>query len=346
MQTIRALVTGAGSGVGQGIIKALRLSSLPVTVIASDIAVLRAGLFRADEAILLPKVESNGSLSKIIDTINQHKIQVVFIGSEFDLSFFSEHKSAIEENTSAVVVVSDPETVKIADDKVNTTEFLKSVGLPFAECFTPSTLEEAIVTLRNEQSPLVLKPRRGTSSRHVHFIHSESDLQQHFQATPTPMLQRLIMDPSEDLSSEYTCSVFKCEDGRILGPFTAKRTLRWGTSWSVEVDDFVELHPILKQIAAALPIVGPFNVQLGVGTQGPVPFEFNARFSGTTAIRAHYGFNEPDFALRDILLKDDIPAIHIGRGVALRYLEEVFIENVSAEELREPLPRGIVNSWF
>lgn len=346
MQAIRALVTGAGSGVGQGIIKALRLSSLPITVIASDIAPLRAGLFRADEAILLPKVEDNGALAEIVDKINHHKIQVVFIGSEFDLLFFSENKSQIEQSTSAIVVVSSPETVEISDDKVKTTEFLKSKGFPHAECFTPNNLEEAIATFRGGQTPLVLKPRRGTSSRHVHFIHSESDLREHFETTPAPMLQRLIMDPSDELTSEYTCSVFKCRDGSILGPFTAKRTLRWGTSWTVEVDQFLELHPILMQIAESLPIVGPFNVQLGVGEQGPIPFEFNARFSGTTAIRAHYGFNEPDFALRDMLLEQEIPAIKIGRGVALRYLEEVFVENVSAEELNLPLPRGTVNSWF
>ena len=35
-----------------------------------------------------------------------------------------------------------------------------------------------------------------------------------------------------------------------------------------------------------------------MGPKGPIPFEINARFSGTTAIRAHFGFNEPELAIQ------------------------------------------------
>ena len=37
-----------------------------------------------------------------------------------------------------------------------------------------------------------------------------------------------------------------------------------------------------------------FNIQLQDSKRGPIAFEFNSRFSGTTAIRANYNFNEPE----------------------------------------------------
>ena len=43
MSKIRVMVTGSGSGVGQGIMKALRLSKLQLTLIAADISIYNAG---------------------------------------------------------------------------------------------------------------------------------------------------------------------------------------------------------------------------------------------------------------------------------------------------------------
>ena len=37
--------------------------------------------------------------------------------------------------------------------------------------------------------------------------------------------------------------------------------------------------------------------------KGPIPFEFNSRFSGTTSIRSYFGFNEPEFFYKNYFLK-------------------------------------------
>ena len=73
----RVLVTGAGSGVGQGILKALRASGLPVILVAADIAPMNIALYRADEALLIPRVEAGNELNKIVDLLTENKIDVV-----------------------------------------------------------------------------------------------------------------------------------------------------------------------------------------------------------------------------------------------------------------------------
>ena len=64
MRTIKVLVTGAGSGVGQSIMKALRISKLPIKIISADICELNAGLFRADKSLIVPRVENKKTQSK------------------------------------------------------------------------------------------------------------------------------------------------------------------------------------------------------------------------------------------------------------------------------------------
>lgn len=347
MRNIRVLVTGAGSGVGQGIIKALRVSDLPVTIISADISPLNTGLYRTDEYLILPKVEDEGSLPVILSAIREKEIDVVMIGSEFDLEFFSRHRAMIENETKSLVIASPLETVLMSNDKWLTVEFLRSHGLPYPESFLPQDLGNALGKAGDWGYPFVLKTRFGTASRHVYFINNSDELSFFYGKVPDPMLQRIIAKPSGRLDHEYTCSVFKCLNGEVIGPFTSRRTLRGGSSWVVEVDEFKELYGLLNSIGDVVPSMGSLNVQLMIGPDGPVPFEFNARFSGTTAIRAFFGFNEPQMVLQNYYLHEDLPQVNIRKGTVLRYLEEVFIEGKVASGLEgNDLPKGRIVEWF
>lgn len=342
----RVLITGAGSGVGQGIIKSLRISELPITLISGDVSTMNAGLYRTDEAIIIPRVEESGSLDKIINILNSNKIDVVMIGSEFDLIFFSQNKSKIENETDALIIVAPVETIAIANDKWFTAQFLKENKLPYAPAYIPGNLSDAIKKAELWGFPLILKARSGTSSRNVHVIHNISEVKDIFHSVPLPMLQKVIDMPSHKLGTEYTCSIFKTKDGSIIGPFTARRTVRGGTSWLIEVDRYSKIFNTLVAIGKALDFIGSLNIQLMLTKEGAIPFELNARFSGTTAVRAHFGFNEPEMALKSFFYDEVIEQPKIRKGVAMRYHEEVFIEDKSADELNPNKDRGTVRSWF
>ncbi len=342
----RVLVTGAGSGVGQGIIKSLKRSELPVTIIASDISKMNAGLYVSDEAAIIPKVEDPNALEKIIKLLNNKRIDLVMIGSEFDLMFFSIYKDKIELSTKAIIFAANVETVKIADDKWLTTEFLKNNNLPFAPAYLPDSILDAKDKAKSWGYPVVLKARSGTSSRHVHILNNHKDLEELYLSVPSPMLQQLIDMPSSELGTEYTCSVFKAMDGSLIGPFTAKRTVRGGTSWHIEVDEFKQIHHLLIKLGESLDFIGSLNVQLMLTNDGPIPFELNSRFSGTTAVRAYFGFNEPEMAVISFFHQEKLKTPEIKKGVAMRYHEEVFIDNTSSDNLSPDTNKGSVVKWF
>lgn len=343
------MVTGAGSGVGQGIVRALRIASLPTTIIFADVDRFTSGLFRGDESVLVPRVEDEGAIEILVGLIRKLRIDAVMVGSEFDLVFFSKNRGLIERETAAKVIISPPEVIDIGLDKWLTVEFLRNSGLLHAESCIPVDLDDAIATTRAWGYPLILKGRKGRGSRETHLVRSDNDIKRAYPLVREPMLQRMIAEPGHGLNSEFTCGIVKDRDGRVLGPTTTRRTLRNGHSWVMEMDTFESLHPLLLAIGERLPILGPFNVQLMVGPNGPVPFEFNPRCSGTTPIRAHFGFNEPEISLRSFVLGEKVSNPIVRRGLAFRYFDEVFVDDILAEDLKKldgTFPKGIVHDWF
>ena len=339
-------MTGAGSGVGQGVIKSLHASSLALNVVSADISPFNTGLYRTSESILIPKVEDSGAREEISEIIVQNSIDMLMVGSEFELAFFSRYKDEIELDTGALIVASPLETVEISNDKWLSTEFLKKNNLPYAEAYVPGNLDECTDKARDWGFPLVFKTRAGTSNRHVHIVKDIDSLARVYESVPNPMMQQLINMPSNELNAEYTCSIFKTKDDQLLGPFTARRTLKGGNSWIVEVGHFEEFHPLLTSIGTLLPSMGTLNIQLMLGDEGPVPFEFNARFSGTTAVRSYFGFNEPEMTVRSFYMGESLQNVSYRAGISFRYLEEVFLEDKSVETLSIPSSKGTKVKWF
>src|SRR5206468_269476 len=94
-------------------------------------------------------------------------------------------------------------------------------------------------------------------------------------------------------------------------------------------------------VAAALHTIGPCNVQLRVTALGPVTFEINPRFSGGVSMRAHFGYNEVEMAVRDLVWSEPVPEPTTGSGRARRFWGEMyFSENGTcpAEEQAKAQP--------
>jgi carbamoyl-phosphate synthase large subunit len=328
MSRVRVLVTGIGGGVGLGIIKALRLSSIEPWIVGADIHLASAGAHRVDSAVLLPPLEASDDPEAILTAaIEAHNIDVVMPGSEYDLRAIAPIRRSLAANTGATVVCASVDAVALADDKWATAEFLREKGFRHPRSALADTPDEAVAAAEAIGYPLILKPRRGASSKNVHRIRCADDLARWFPFIDGPVLQQEInVLPAYGLGPEYTCSVFRTIDGTLIGPFVARRRLRNGDSWIVQSVPAEAFAEPLRAIAAAVSAEGSLNIQLMTDVDGhPVPFEFNARFSGTTGIRALFGFNEPDMAIRSFHAGETVTDPDVGLGTVYRYTEDLVV---------------------
>ena len=94
----------------------------------------------------------------------------------------------------------------------------------------------------------------------------------------------------------------------------------------------------MEKICKKLKVVGSINVQFKEKGSKIYPIEINSRFSGTTSIRANFGFNEPEMFINNYFLKKEIKKIKIKYGRVYRYIEEVFLNNKSK--------KSYINRWF
>ena len=141
MKKIKVLITGAGSGVY--IAKSLKITKLNIKIIFADINLLNSGLYRFKNSIIAPKVENRGSLNWYIKTLKKLKIDILMIGSEYDLMFFSKHAEIIKQKTKCLVCVSNQKIVSMFNDKYLTQKFLADNNLPFLKTYLPSNITEA-----------------------------------------------------------------------------------------------------------------------------------------------------------------------------------------------------------
>jgi carbamoyl-phosphate synthase large subunit len=80
-------------------------------------------------------------------------------------------------------------------------------------------------------------------------------------------------------------------------------------------------------VTRALGIVGPCNVQLRSTARGPVTFEINPRCSGGASIRAHFGFNEVEMPVTELVRRLPVPRPELTMGTAKRFWAEQYVDD-------------------
>lgn len=314
----RILVTGAGSTLGQGIIKSILKSNQKYHIIAADPSPLSVGLYWAAEKVRIPNANEDHYIQEFSKLLESSKPDVVMVGTDVELPKLSKFKSELEKIGNCQIIVSSPSTIEIANDKYLTAQFLMENGFSFPRSCLPESWE---TQKPHFTFPLIVKPRDGARSIGVHKVTTENELKNALATTKFAVIQEYIPDDK----GEYTAGVI-CLEGEVLGSIVLKRDLKDGNTYRAYSDSFPELNNQVAQVAKKLNPFGPCNFQFRIGDNGKIKiFEINARFSGTTPIRAAVGFNEVDFILNRLLKNESQVPLTVEKKVILRFWEELVL---------------------
>lgn len=328
---VNTLVLGVGGNVSQGILKALAISTVPCRVIGACTSPTAFGLFTVDRAFVSPRAADPKFLPWLLDVCRKERVDAILSGVEPVLEILARNAPWIRQETSAIAIVSAPEKLAIANDKLKTCEWLQKHGLRYPSFAASEDREGVERLILGVGFPLIAKPRGRKSSEGVVVLRNREDLERHGRQDAY-VIEQYLGTPDQ----EYTAATFSDSCGAVRGCMTLRRELLEGTTVRAEAGLFPEMRQEAISIARALGPYGPCNVQMRQAGSHAVCFEINLRFSGTTPIRARLGFNDVEACIRHYILNEpafDMPVIE--RGFATRYWNELYFSPEAVDRLRQ-----------
>jgi carbamoyl-phosphate synthase large subunit len=344
-EQITVMVTGVGGGgLGEQIIKALRLGSRPYTIVGGDMNRRSCGLKEVDYPYVLPPASDPAYLDAVLAVCRQHGVRILFPGSDIELEVVSRSRSRIDEQ-GIVLPINPPRVIETCLDKARTMAFLDDHGFCYPQYREVASVRD--LTGINFL-PAILKPVvGGGGSANIFLAQTRSELElfgRHLlELVPRFICQEYVGLPQD----EYTVGVLLDLEGNLINSIAVRRQILSGLSNRLKAANRTgreELGPVLavssgvsqgeigpfpqvtgpcEKLALALGCTGAVNIQCRLVSGIPYVFEINPRFSGTTSLRALVGYNEPDLLIRRHVLGENVqPGFSYTTGFIARGLKE------------------------
>lgn len=269
MKNVLLLSSGRRVELVQCFQRALERVSPNSKVVAADAQPLAPSLYFADASVVLPKINEASYKDELIKVLNDFEIQLVIPTIDPELPVLARIKREIEAETNAFVMVAQPWVVDICNDKELTHNHIVENGLLSPKLFDLGGQVE------EENFPLMLKPKSGSSSIGVNVVHNQQELDFLVPKTNEPMLQELVE------GEEYTADCFADFDGNVISVVPRLRiATRGGEILKGRIAKDPAIIEAVQELLRTLPIPGHSTVQCFKTGRGIEFIEINPRFGG------------------------------------------------------------------
>jgi len=316
------LVTGIGGTVGQGIIRNIHHDQLPLRIIGTNTERISNGNHLPDRVYEVPFGNDPKYLNKITHICRKENVRLIIPSTDYEAYSLSLHKDELPP-----VAASAPEFNYLCLDKYRTWENCRKAKIPFAETCLPSKY-------RGQFADIIVKPREGRGSRGVVVNPGNcKDFSDDY------VVQKLYK------GDEITVAFYVTRKHKILSYIVMARELYSGfTSKCCVTDKYNKaIGGIISQIVESFPVAGSCNIQaIAESKTSVIPFEFNARISGTNSIRAHFGFPDVRWTIEEYLFNKNLKAEKIKPGAAMKVLMDVIYPGITLNEVKDKSTRHSV----
>ncbi len=344
-------ITGVGGGTGQAVIRALRRADLPCRLIGLDADAWATGLYQCDAHALVPRVTNEQRyLDALEEIIVRHKIDGLIPGLDVEIGPISRAQSRFR-SLGCHPIVSTPELIRVARDKLLTYQVLSAEGIPFVRTMS---VEDFRRSCTPDSFPVIVKPKDGAGSVGATVLCTRADFER-YQPDANDIVQDYLvpaswgsktLTPNEATEhgrlrqeDELHLQGIIAPDGGIVGIFMSINVMLSGVSFRIcptRDSDLLDFSQRAFSILSEMGAVGPCNLQGRITAAGPVLYELNPRCTGITAVRAEMGFNECEAALRMFVLGEDPASVaprltYSTDTVCLRYVTEQFVPRADIE---------------
>ncbi len=303
------LITSIGSISATGVALCLAAVRHELRIVATNSVAEAAGNFLADRAVIVPPTASGEDwLAAVQSLIDEERPLLVINGRDEEVALLARLRER-NDQPGIHLLAPSPGLVPAVVDKYESYRFARHHDLPFAE--TASSAEEVAALMSLKGLPLVAKPRRGGFSSHgVCLVRTEAEVEA-ILATATHVFQEMLPCPLLDASIEswrgirgipwrFAMQSVDHEIDLLIDGDVLTLALSAGhADGSLNRDIRIVEEPGQRRVAdaygrvfARLGHCGPLNLQGRLLPDGRyIPFELNARFTGTMPGKAALGFN-------------------------------------------------------
>ncbi len=318
---VPVLVTGAGSELALAIIKACRLSAIPLEVLACDADERALGLRWADRAFDVADARHDPAayVNALRSIVAEHRVRLVLPTPDAELDLLPSYRDEFVDDLGCRIVINAAAEMERFHDKWLAYQWYREHDIAAPCTVRADRPNELAAFLTVVGYPVILKPRRGGGSRSLFEIRDRGELDRATPVVHDPIVQPLIGSDE----AEFTAGTFRTPDNRVL-TIVMRRKLKFGLTWRAEIVEDPALHEFCRRVIRKTQLEGVNNVQFRMTSNGPQVLEINPRFSSTTGMRAHFGFNEVELAVRQYVLGERVTQPVIRGGSAQRFMHEEY----------------------
>lgn len=326
---INILFTSAGRRIEliQEFIKARESKGISGKIICADMSELAPALYFADKAYIIPAIRDSKYIENLLDICKKENISLIIPTIDTELEILSKNIEKFN-SINTDVLVSSLDKVIIAQNKIDTYKFFKSIGIK-----TPESYEKGMEYIG--KFPCFIKPISGSSSVNAFKVKNEKELEFFKYYIGEYIIQDLIQ------GEEYTIDIFCDFEGE---PIYITPRIRISTRSGEVNKTKIHNEPILIEkvlkIVNALKPKGPLTIQAikCEEDQDYYFIEINARFGGGSPLSMMAGANSAE-ALYDILqgkkvsfkpnaAKDGLIFLRFDQSIAIQKREDNNYEKV------------------